>query len=222
MSEGQNRVVIDYFTDLLCVWAWIAKKRNDELIREFGDNILFRYHYMDVFGDVDAKIQARWSDRGLYQGFSDHVKSAVAAYECEPVNSELWESVRPKSSMASHLVLKAIEIICGNNTAADFSNTLRYAFFVEGKDIGRFDVLFCLAEEMSIDLSLVQMAINDGRAGASLLGNYQEASRLGLKGSPSYILNEGRQTLYGNVGYRVLKANVVELLSSPKNVASWC
>lgn len=222
MSEGMKTVVIDYFTDLLCVWAWVAKKRNDELMSEFGDNILFRYRYMDVFGDVDTKIQTRWADRGLYQGFADHVKSSAAAYGCEPVNSDVWDCVRPKSSMTSHLVLKAIEITCGIQAAADFANALRHAFFVDGKDVGRFDVLYSLAGENNIDVSLVEKAINEGGAGASLMGDYQEASRLGLKGSPSYILNEGRQTLYGNVGYRVLKANVVELLRSPKNGASWC
>ncbi|MEZ5483114.1 MAG: hypothetical protein R3E73_13460 [Porticoccaceae bacterium] len=35
-------------------------------------------------------------------------------------------------------------------------------------------------------------------------------------GSPSYVINGGRQTLYGNVGYRVLRANIDELLKQWK------
>jgi protein-disulfide isomerase len=52
--------------------------------------------------------------------------------------------------------------------------------------------------------------------------DYQEAKKLSLKGSPSYIIDNGRQTLYGNVGYRVLLANVEELLNNPQEEASWC
>ena len=41
--------------------------------------------------------------------------------------------------------------------------------------------------------------------------------------SPTFILNEGRQKLYGNVGYRVIEANLQELLKSPDaSQASWC
>jgi hypothetical protein len=35
-------------------------------------------------------------------------------------------------------------------------------------------------------------------------------------------MNNGRQILYGNVGYRVLRANAAELLNQPSDEASWC
>jgi hypothetical protein len=35
-------------------------------------------------------------------------------------------------------------------------------------------------------------------------------------------MNGGRQILYGNVGYRILNANVEELLKHPEQEASWC
>ena len=54
------------------------------------------------------------------------------------------------------------------------------------------------------------------------MADYQQADTLKLRGSPSFVLNEGRQTLFGNVGYRVLQANVEELLNRPDTDASWC
>jgi hypothetical protein len=36
------------------------------------------------------------------------------------------------------------------------------------------------------------------------------------------VLNEGRQLLNGNVGYRVIEANIRELLVSNVVEASWC
>ena len=44
-----------------------------------------------------------------------------------------------------------------------------------------------------------------------------------LQGSPSFVLNDGRQKLYGNVGFRILEANIQELLRPPTPTqASWC
>ncbi len=52
--------------------------------------------------------------------------------------------------------------------------------------------------------------------------DYQVARDQGIRGSPSWVLDGGRQILYGNVGYRVIRANAVELLRHPKEEASWC
>jgi hypothetical protein len=44
-----------------------------------------------------------------------------------------------------------------------------------------------------------------------------------VKGSPTLILNQGRQKLYFNVGYRLIEANIQELLRQPNpDHASWC
>ncbi len=40
--------------------------------------------------------------------------------------------------------------------------------------------------------------------------------------SPTLIFNEGRQRLNGNVGYRVIEANIRELLHNPAGEHSWC
>ena len=57
---------------------------------------------------------------------------------------------------------------------------------------------------------------------AALSGDLRSAAQLGLKGSPTWVLNEGRQVLFGNVGYRILSANIEELLKHPGAEASWC
>ena len=44
-----------------------------------------------------------------------------------------------------------------------------------------------------------------------------------VQGSPTFVLNDGRQKLYGNVGFRIIEANIQELLREPKpDQASWC
>ena len=58
---------------------------------------------------------------------------------------------------------------------------------------------------------------------AALAIDYGQATDNGIAGSPTFLMNEGRQKLFGNVGYRLLEANVQELLRHPKeDEASWC
>jgi len=215
-------VVIDYYSDVLCVWAWIAQRRIDELNDKLGGKIELRYHYLDVFGDAVNKIPTQWQEKGGFSGFARHVHQAVKPYPDAPVTSELWEVVRPNTSANAHLLLKAIEISFGKTKSIELALSIRQAFFINGEDIGQLAVLFSLAEKAGLDCQTIQQSIDNGSAMAALMADYQQAKAQSLKGSPSYIIDNGRQVLYGNVGYRVLLANIEEHINQPIEEASWC
>lgn len=215
-------LVVDYYSDILCVWAWIAQRRIDELNKQLGDKIELKYHYLDVFGDAVNKIPTQWQERGGYEGFSAHVVESASTYEDAHINTAIWSKIRPTSSANPHLVLKAVELTYSCQQSIELALKFRQAFFIEAKDISKLDILFAIIEESELDSMQVNKAILDGSAMACLMRNYQQANSLGLKGSPSYIIDNGRQTLYGNVGYRVLLANIEEQLNKPESEASWC
>lgn len=215
-------LIIDYYTDILCVWAWIAQRRIDELNRQLGSKITVRYQYVDVFGDLAGKMQGLWKDKGKFEGFADHVHASASAFEYAPVNSRIWKEVRPATSANAHLVLKAVENTTGPDSSAQLAHRIRKAFFVDAQDVGELSVLFDICQEADLDLADIKTSINDGSAMAALMGDYRRANQQQIKGSPSYVIDNGRQTLYGNVGYRVLHANIEELLKQRKDEASWC
>lgn len=205
-------VIIDYYSDILCVWAWIAQRRIDELNNTLSNKIELRYHYLDVFGDASNKIPNQWAERGGYAGFAKHVIDSAAPYPDAPINADIWHKVRPNTSANAHLVLKAIELSYGKDKSIEMALLIRQAFFIDGQDIAQFSLLFSLLERVDINYKLINKAIYDGSAMASLMADYQHAKTLSLKGSPSYIIDNGRQVLYGNVSYRVLLVNIEEHL----------
>ena len=167
----------------------------------------------------------------MWQGFcwkevfpspKSHVIESASIYEDAHINTDIWSKIRPTSSANPHLVLKAIELSYSCQQSIDLVLKFRQAFFVEAKDISNLAILFTIVEDAGLDSMQVNKAILDGSAMASLMQNYQQAKALSLKGSPSYIIDNGRQTLYGNVGYRVLLANIEEQLNKPESEASWC
>jgi predicted DsbA family dithiol-disulfide isomerase len=215
-------LIIDYYTDVLCVWAWIAQRRIDELNEKLAPKIELQYYYVDIFGDVPTKMNTQWEQKGGYVGFAEHVQKSASIFEDAPISSKVWTEVRPATSANAHLVLKAIEVTYDKNKSIDMALKFRTAFFMDALDIGNLEVLCGLVKANGLSEEKINASIHDGSAMATLMHDYQKSKQQSIKGSPSYVIDGGRQTLYGNVGYRVLLANIEELLKHPADEASWC
>lgn len=220
--NNNEPLVIDYFSDVLCIWAWIAQRRIEEMKEEWGEQVLLRRHYINLFGDTKTRMAKQWGARGGYEGFGRHVQDAAAPYDNAPVNPEIWKTVRPKSSLNAHLVLKACELAYSPQRSADLMLLVQKSFFVDNLDVGLLDNVLLLAKQSGMDSDALKTLIDEGDAAALLMSDYQKAAELNIKGSPSWIMNNGRQELFGNVGYRILRANIKEVLSKPGYEASWC
>lgn len=69
---------VDYYTDVLCVWAWIAQRRMDEIAESWGRQVSIKFHYINVFGDALGHIGKKWSDKGGCAGFAEHAAKLAA------------------------------------------------------------------------------------------------------------------------------------------------
>ncbi|MDR3506379.1 MAG: DsbA family protein [Caulobacteraceae bacterium] len=221
-------VPILYFSDLLCVWAYIAQWRVNAIKAAFGEQVRFETRFCSVFGASERKIATNWGAKGGYEGFNAHLRHAAEQFPEISLNPDIWLTVRPASSNAAHLFLKAQQRLeasgeCAAGTTDNLTWAVRRAFFESARDIGRWEVLRAVAREQGVDPGPIEALIHDGRAFADLCCDLQDAEAMRIQGSPSFVLNEGRQKLYGNVGFRVLEANIQELLRAPTaDQASWC
>lgn len=215
-------LIIDYYTDILCIWAWVAQRRIDELNAQMGEKIEIRHRYIDVFGDVEKNINLHWKERGSYEGFAEHVRKTSSTFENAPINSKIWTEVRPATSANAHLALKAVELSYDKQKSIDAALMLRSSFFNDAFNIGNLDVIYRLMTEFGLDDEAIKNSIHNGTAMAALMADYQKAKQDNIKGSPSYVIDGGRQILYGNVGYRIIHSNIEELLKHPQDEASWC
>lgn len=221
------KVTLDYFTDVLCIWAYVAQIRLDELNQQFKDKIEVNEHFITLFGNTEKRLGEGWKDKGGYQGFNKHVMHVASQFPHLTINPNVWITCRPMSSASSHLYLKALQLLVAEGKASkeDFNKlvwNVRSAFFKDAKDVSQMSVLTELAQDLSLPINALQEKIDNGAAIAALCSDMEMREQFKLEGSPTYLLNNGRQKLYGNVGYRVLEANVQELLERPEGVASWC
>ncbi len=217
---------IFYFSDVLCIWAYIAQIRLDELKTTFQDKIEIEHHFVPVFGTARGKLENRWRDRGGLQGYSDHVHEVAQKFDYITVHSDIWTKVTPVSSTSCHLFLHAIQLLEANGLVEQvFEKAIwafREAFFTQLVDVSNRKAQFEIAENLGLPISAIQAQIDSGEAYAQLSKDFDLLKEHTVTVSPTLIFNEGRQRLNGNVGYRVIEANIRELLHNPPEEQSWC
>lgn len=213
---------LTYYSDILCVWAYISQVRVNEVERKFAGQIAVTHRFCSVFGDTAHKIGVGWNDRGGYEGFANHLRETVAAFDHVKLHPDVWQRNRPASSTPAHVMLKAVQRVDKRRCEA-VMHELRSAFFERCLDIGSWSVLRDILEVAAVSVNDVREAIDSGVAFADLEADHRDQQLLMVQGSPTYILDNGRQKLFGNVGYGVIEANIVELIQSPvAGAASWC
>lgn len=226
-------VEITCFSDVLCIWAYASQTRIDAVKDTFGDAVRIEHRFCSVFADTAGKIASTWKDKGGYAGFNSHLRQVAKRFPHIEVHPEIWLKTRPLTSASAHLFMKAVQQ-CDLESAAPESQSVpslfdrvmwsfRCAFFRDNRDIARWDVQCEIAEPLGVDIGAVQDSIYSGSAFARPAADYQDADKMRIEGSPSFVLDEGRQKLYGNIGFRLLEANIQELLRAPSgDEASWC
>jgi predicted DsbA family dithiol-disulfide isomerase len=217
-----KKLKLTYYSDVLCLWAHISQARVDEVAERFANDVSIDYRFCSVFGDTKHKIGKGWAQRDGYSGFGNHLREAVAEFDHINLHPEIWKRTRPASSTPSHILLKAVQRVDQRQCKA-LMLELRSAFFERCLDISRWSVLAASLEVVGISVNDVRELIDSGVAYADLEADHRDQQILMVQGSPTFILNDGRQKLYGNVGYGVIEANIKELLRSPvAGTASWC
>lgn len=216
-------IPITHFSDALCIWAYISQVRVAELRSNFEDDVLFDYRYFNVFGDVATKMATQWQEKGGLSGYAGHVREVAERFEHVRINESLWTTSTPQSSMPAHLVLCAARVAIDDPALLlSLDQEIRRAFFEDVADISSTEALLEICAGRGVDRRALERELHSGRAHAALATDMKQAQELGVRSSPTLTFNEGRQTLAGNVGYRVIEANIRELIRDPADQQSWC
>lgn len=214
-------VKLVHFSDLLCIWGYVGEANLFRATDAFGDRLHPEVHFCSVFPDPATKLTKAWANRGGFQGYADHVQEVAAKFDGIAVHPDTWARVQPRSSASPQLLIKAIQLQEASSPATRFADrpsvraahALRVAFFTQAQDISNWTVQRAVCDSIGVDFDAALKHVETGEAIANLAADYELAQALGVQGSPTYILNEGRQKLFGNITYKILAANVTELLA---------
>jgi predicted DsbA family dithiol-disulfide isomerase len=211
------------FSDVLCLFAYAANARFEQLHADFGEQVRLTQHFISIYGDVPRRFE-----RGGQSGaeYGQNILDIAKRFDHIEVHPDVFRVDYPVSSMPAHLYLRAVKLLESEGaikpTFVPMIWDVRVAFFRDLVDISKRENLDAIAERHGIPIGEVTRLLESGRAHAELDHDARLQRDYDVQVSPSIVLNEGRQHLNGNVGYRVIEANVHELLRKPADEMSWC
>lgn len=217
---------IDYWSDPLCIWAYVAEDKLHRLEDRFGDQITLRWRVVPVFGDIQARFSSGvWA--GGPEGKAALTVRVARQQGHDEVTGRVWIDDTPTSSWAPAAAFEAVRALESHGalptgTSSGWLRHLRYAFFVQDRNIARREVQRACAEEHGLPWEAVERRLDDGSALAAVWSSHEERQRLGIQGSPTWVFDGGRAVLYGNVHEGVLQATVDQLLRGAEAGCSRC
>lgn len=225
---AERPLEIELYTDVLCVWAYAGQVRADELREMFGPRIQLVERYLSVYGNVNRRVDEQAG--GDASAYADIRRRVAARFDHTKMHPDAFARVAPRSSNMAHLALCAVRAAQANGLVDEdpelmsrLTRRVRLAFFEDAEDISQRDVLINLLAGEGVPQGALDAMLLNGAAMAELSDDLAQKEKLGLVGSPTYVLDGGRQQLFGNVGYRILEANVAGLLDGDRTPSgSWC
>lgn len=113
--------------------------------------------------------------------------------------------------------LEAAEFAREHGDFDAFHHAVFVAYWAEGKDIGKVEVLKEIAASVGLDAEALAAAVEDGRFRERVMADYELAQRIGFSGVPAFIL--GNRAIVGAQPYEAFE-QVMEQLGREKRAAA--
>ena len=188
---------LEIFSDVVCPWCYIGKRRFDRAVTNLataGINLILEVNYRPFQLDPTAPIGAPSPVRDAYakkfgsQERADEIlKHVTTVAATEGINFQMDIAVRANTSRAHRLIALA------QTTELDHTKlkeSLMIAYFCEGRDISNIDTLMDIAAAFGLDHAQVSEMLNSEQSSQQLDANLSRARELGVTAVPTYVFNE--------------------------------
>lgn len=189
---------IDIFSDTVCPWCYIGKRRLERALAEPGApgaEISWRPFQLNPAmpaGGMDRAEYLAWKFGGA--GPARRAYGAVReAAEAESLPIRLDAIARTPNTLASHRLIHYAAGRGAENTVVD---ALFRAYFVEGVDIGDAAALAAIAASAGLDGDAARAWLESGEDGALLADRDRRAREMGVRGVPFFVV-AGRYAVSG-------------------------
>jgi predicted DsbA family dithiol-disulfide isomerase len=181
----------DIFVDVVCPWCFIGKRRFEQALA-MRPHLFLRKAWRPFQLNPDMPAEGMPAD----EFFTAKFGSAAIIEERRKWVAEIGSSVgidfafdriaRQPNTLDAHRLIR-FALKRGHGDA--MIDALFAAYFIAGRDIGDRTVLTAIAGENGLDAGETAVFLRSGEDTAAILGEDQEARRIGISGVPCYIFD---------------------------------
>jgi predicted DsbA family dithiol-disulfide isomerase len=191
-------VKVDIWSDVVCPWCYIGKRRFEAALRRFPGaddvTVTFRAFQLDPGAPPGAATPVRQVyERKFGPGQADQMIDRVTALAAaEGLTFDLDRAVRANTLLAHRVLWLARQ----HGVQEAVKERLLRAYFTEGGNVGDPDTLAGLAAECGLDRDEVLGLLASDAGEAEVAGDLTEALDLGITAVPTYVF-DGRWSVPG-------------------------
>ena len=191
MSE---KVRIDIVSDVVCPWCYLGKARLEKAL-SMMDGVNVEVHWRPYM--LDPSIPREGVDRKDYmrKKFGEGPQLADAHQRLTSLGSQVGIaydfdaiSVAPNTMNAHRLIRWSDQ--AGPGIQDKVVTALFKAYFENGYDIGKDEVLIDIAAKSGMDADIVRQLLPSDAEEAGVVGEIAQAKQLGITGVPCFIFNQ--------------------------------
>lgn len=193
-------ITIDVFSDPICPWCFIGKKRLDAALAERPDlPVAIRWRAFQLNPDMPKEGMERQAYLSAKFGGGERASEIYAQIgrvgEQVGIDFQFDRIPRTPSTLKAHRLIRYAQRP-GIECADILVPRLFRAYFLEGQDIGDDTVLLDLAEESGLDRDAAAEYLDGREDEDEVQAEDVFARRLGIGGVPCFII-DGKYALSG-------------------------
>ncbi len=200
---------IDIFSDTVCPWCLIGKRRLEKALAERpdlkpGEDLAVHWRVFQLNPMMPKGGMERQAYLSMKFGGADNagiVYDRIRRAGAEEGVDFAFESIqRTPNTVDSH---RLVRWAAGQDRESETVEALFQAYFFRGEDIGALAVLVAAAEEAGMDPMEARAFLESEALRAEIVEEDRQARGLGIDGVPCFVFN-GRHALAGAQPPKVL------------------
>lgn len=214
-------LAIAVISDVVCPWCYIGKRRLERARSATDADLSVRWRPYQLDATIPpeghprrAYMEAKFGSPERYRQIYEAVKTAGDEVGID-FAFDLIE--RSPNTLDAHRVIRWAGGQ-GEDVQDRVVEALFRAFFLEGRDIGRHEVLSEVADGNGLDGTLVAELLAEGRDVDAVRQEIEAAQRMGVTGVPTFIVAE-RYALQGAQHEDVLAQAFEQIAKDPPQAA---
>jgi predicted DsbA family dithiol-disulfide isomerase len=179
-------VDIDIYSDVVCPWCYIGKRRLETALADFDDevNVRFRPFQLDPSTPKEPHPLLDWlgpkfGGAARAKQMTDHTTAVAAA---DGIEMHFDRAIISNTFEAHRLTWFAGDIL-----GPAVAEALHRAHFTDGLDIGSHDVLTRVAVDAGLDEATVRAFLASSDGHSEVQGLINEAYQLGISSVPTFV-----------------------------------
>ncbi len=186
---------IDIFSDTICPWCFIGKRRLERALAERPQpNLTVHWRTFQLNPDMpeggmdrQRYLEIKFGGTVNAESVYDRVRAAGAS---EGIDFAFEEMRRTPNTIASHRLIRHAAGATGEASHQDaVVQALFDAYFLRGEDIGDLDVLTAAAATGGLDAAAARAFLESDAEAEEVRAEDRSARQAGISGVPCFIFN---------------------------------